>query len=403
MNTRNFGSDHSHDEEPPAEERWQSLSVAGEDEYLVETRRIGLGRMVGVILLMHVIAVGGVMAFRYIGSNNEDSATASTSSVVSEETSSSSKENKRQRIYYVRAGDDLPSIARLYDASVAQLKSVNKLSSGDKLTVGQRLIIPDDPHQSSGTEQVNVASTPPLEPRLIPGQPTEDNQPETKEEPTISEEPLIAKVYDEPEMQDPVKTAPIFDPPTEKQEPIRATPIVIDDDEPEPQPEPQVTIAENSSSPPSSMSSDSETESAPVLTPVPQPQPQYDPAPAPRPELPMREEEERKPVIAQVIPMDQLPEDDGPISRPSESDRRLPTIGSNPALTRIPKAIPYNPKRDPQPTSRNSAVVRTYTVQSGDTFYGIARKFGVTVDELMRFNGLQDPRQLRAGSVIRIP
>ncbi|MEU6135931.1 LysM peptidoglycan-binding domain-containing protein [Nocardioides sp. NPDC047086] len=46
---------------------------------------------------------------------------------------------------------------------------------------------------------------------------------------------------------------------------------------------------------------------------------------------------------------------------------------------------------------------KTYTVVAGDTFSGIAKRFGVEVGELMALNGYQDPTKLLAGSTIEIP
>ena len=46
---------------------------------------------------------------------------------------------------------------------------------------------------------------------------------------------------------------------------------------------------------------------------------------------------------------------------------------------------------------------KTYTVAPGDTFSGIAKKFGVDVAELMAHNGYEDPTKLLAGSEIKIP
>lgn len=46
---------------------------------------------------------------------------------------------------------------------------------------------------------------------------------------------------------------------------------------------------------------------------------------------------------------------------------------------------------------------KTYKVVAGDTFSGIAKKFGVEVGELMAYNGYEDPTKLLAGSEIKIP
>lgn len=44
-----------------------------------------------------------------------------------------------------------------------------------------------------------------------------------------------------------------------------------------------------------------------------------------------------------------------------------------------------------------------YTIQQGDTLYGIAQSFGVTVDALIAFNGIADPDAIEAGQKLAIP
>lgn len=46
---------------------------------------------------------------------------------------------------------------------------------------------------------------------------------------------------------------------------------------------------------------------------------------------------------------------------------------------------------------------RTHTVQSGDTFFSIARKYGVRLDALMAANPGQEPSRLRVGQTLNIP
>ena len=46
---------------------------------------------------------------------------------------------------------------------------------------------------------------------------------------------------------------------------------------------------------------------------------------------------------------------------------------------------------------------RVYTVQKGETFYSIARNYGIIAEDLMRFNGITDPARLQAGQRLKIP
>lgn len=46
---------------------------------------------------------------------------------------------------------------------------------------------------------------------------------------------------------------------------------------------------------------------------------------------------------------------------------------------------------------------QTYTVQFGDSLYGIGLSFGFTIDELVAYNNLESPDTLAVGDVILIP
>ena len=68
--------------------------------------------------------------------------------------------------------------------------------------------------------------------------------------------------------------------------------------------------------------------------------------------------------------------------------------GSNLAIGQVLKI--------PTKSGTNPNNMFMYTVQSGDTLYGIARKFGTTVQEIMSLNYFKDTN-LKPGQVIRIP
>jgi LysM repeat protein len=44
-----------------------------------------------------------------------------------------------------------------------------------------------------------------------------------------------------------------------------------------------------------------------------------------------------------------------------------------------------------------------YTVQSGDSLFGIAEKYSVSMEEVMRLNGITNPDKVFAGQVLELP
>jgi nucleoid-associated protein YgaU len=74
--------------------------------------------------------------------------------------------------------------------------------------------------------------------------------------------------------------------------------------------------------------------------------------------------------------------------------------GAGPGSTATPSATVVE-SREPTPTPGPTAT--TYTVRSGDTLSGIARRFGLTVDQLICANQLVDPNRLAVDQVLIIP
>jgi LysM repeat protein len=84
-------------------------------------------------------------------------------------------------------------------------------------------------------------------------------------------------------------------------------------------------------------------------------------------------------------------------------DRRSPPEIVTPTATidviaQVASAVPtLTPTRPPSPTPN------TYTVRAGDTISNLADEFGISMEELMAANRLQDPNELSVGQVLVIP
>lgn len=121
----------------------------------------------------------------------------------------------------------------------------------------------------------------------------------------------------------------------------------------------------------------------------------------------------KEPVRAKVIAPKPQPKpggDSGAGAGQSKEPVRAKVIAAEPEPPKKvepkvePKPEPLKTPRQPQsPAPLPVAAEQTYKVNGGDTAYRIALRFGVTWQELLEFNGLTDPKQLRAGQVLKIP
>lgn len=89
---------------------------------------------------------------------------------------------------------------------------------------------------------------------------------------------------------------------------------------------------------------------------------------------------------------------------PSPPEPKKVIAQPEPVKVDPPKVDPPKPHLEPvMPPPPMPVAGETYRVNSGDTAYRIALKYGVTWQELLQANNLSDPKQLRAGQVIKIP
>ncbi|MDZ4769112.1 MAG: LysM peptidoglycan-binding domain-containing protein [Chloroflexota bacterium] len=82
------------------------------------------------------------------------------------------------------------------------------------------------------------------------------------------------------------------------------------------------------------------------------------------------------------------------------SGQPTPTVFQFAAPT--PTRAPSSAFEAPTSEGNAQAVLRDYAIQPGDTLFGIAARFGLTVEALIAENALTDPDRLEVGQVLRV-
>jgi LysM repeat protein len=121
-----------------------------DDEYVVEEPNVKLSRAFVVVLLLHVVAVGGIFAFSALKDRQQGNGAPKTDGTGQGPTGSTlaSKANSKETIapggtYKVRAGDTLAGIAAQFGLTAHDLEQTNGLRPGAPLAPGRELIIPE--------------------------------------------------------------------------------------------------------------------------------------------------------------------------------------------------------------------------------------------------------------------
>lgn len=121
-----------------------------EEEYFVEEPNVKLSRAFVVVLLLHVVAVGGIFAFstlkdRQLTSGTSKKGTDAGASPTATPVAASGRTRPQAQtlIYRVKSGDTLPGVAAQFGLTAHDLEAANNLPANAQLTGGRELIIPE--------------------------------------------------------------------------------------------------------------------------------------------------------------------------------------------------------------------------------------------------------------------
>lgn len=112
-----------------------------------------------------------------------------------------------------------------------------------------------------------------------------------------------------------------------------------------------------------------------------------------------------------------------PVRQPEDADEPLPMVTSDsatagtlvqaaaapaPVMNATKTVTPAAPAKKEVPAvvtkaAASAAVPDTYKVEKGDNPYNIAKKFGISYQELLTLNGIDDPTKLQIGQELKVP
>jgi LysM repeat protein len=131
-----------------------------EEEYFVEEPNVKLSRAFVVVLLLHVVAVGGIFAFSTLKDRQSSTSTARNQTETANPTSTPGTNAapghghtpSQTLIYQVKAGDTLAGIAAQFGLTAHDLEVANNLTPGTIVAIGRDLVVPEHANVKGGSE-----------------------------------------------------------------------------------------------------------------------------------------------------------------------------------------------------------------------------------------------------------
>lgn len=102
-----------------------------------------------------------------------------------------------------------------------------------------------------------------------------------------------------------------------------------------------------------------------------------------------------------VGPSAVIPAPKPPVQSP-QSSTSVAAKAQPPSVVPV-KAVAVVPAAVPAGGAAAESAHRTYTVQKGDNPVAIAKRMGVGYEEMLKLNGIEDPKKLQIGQVLKMP
>ncbi len=372
--------------------------VTDEGEWNQHEPNTGMARMFVVMLLIHVVLIGGIIVYDFMG--DEEAPAQTITQAARAQTSSSGLPQASQEVinaqanavanpdndteqYTVASGDSIRSIAEKHSTTEEKVIEMNRLDKGIQIEPGTLLNVPKQAVPSA--VPVDTATALAMTRQAPPETQGESVRPENAPASiTASESPISLLA--------PGESAPIGHSLSAAAEaPAIAAPAT------DAAPAQQIIGRVNPEAMAALANATVETEKALAAAndtpPVTKVEAEPEPAPAPAPKVEPKPEPKKIVAKPEAKPLAKP----NPVPTPSQMTKRL--ADAPPA----PKATAKKATKDSPPKPAAKATSKSHTLASGETLYRLASKYGVSVAAIQKANNIKNPNAMREGMKLVIP
>ena len=371
-------------------QRHRVALVTEEGEWNQHEPNSGMARMFVVMLLIHVVLIGGIIIYDFMGDEDSPQQTVTqaaramstpsglpqTSPEIVNAQAQAAADTQQFDNYEMRSGDSIKSIAAKFGATEAEISKMNMIDKGLQIGPGTMLRVPKQP----------VPNAIPVDPKTLKPMVVSDDVPKAlpvNHQPPITKVPSEAvKPADAPAslsaaaMTPMSLMAPHEEPPSTSSlaaaadTPATASPLVANVAALPPPANPHAVSLLQENAPVASSTNKavvSKPKDEPKKVTKAEPKALVKPSPVPPPSQMLKKIADAPPATKKIEPAKKVTADAPPKS--------------------VAKAAP----------------VRSHTLKSGETLYRLATKFGVSVEAIQKANNIKNPNSMRDGMKLVIP
>ncbi|WP_395750485.1 LysM peptidoglycan-binding domain-containing protein [Prosthecobacter sp.] len=377
--------------------------VTEEGEWNQHEPNSGMARMFVVMLLIHVVLIGGIIIYDFMGDDEKPQQTATQAAravssgtglpmaapeVVSAQAKAAA-DTEQFDSYEMHSGDSIKSIAAKFGTSEAEITRLNMIDKGLQIGPGTMLRVPKQA----------VVSAIPVDPKTL--KPMAATQEVPKAIPVVRDQPPA------PNTKVPSEAVKPADAPASLSAATMSPISLVAPDEAPPAATSLVSAADTPATMPASggkvavLPAPSNPHAVSLLTEnAPKAEESKPSTVRPRD----RDREEPKPVAkAEARPLARPT----PVPPPTQMLKKIAETPPAPKKEKAETAKKVTAEAPPKPAAKPAAAPaaasRSHTLKSGETLYRLASKYGVSVAAIQKANNIKNPNSMRDGMKLVIP